>query len=187
MAGSAGRALEQTEIVARPEDYLLPHWYAVYTSAHHEKRVAEQLSMRSVEQFLPLYRSVRMWKDRRVELELPLFPGYVFVRTVLRDRLRILQVPGVANLVGFGGTPTALPESDVERLKQGLAAGVRAQPHPFLTVGRNVRIKSGPLAGVVGILLRRKNAVRVVVSLRLIQRSVALEVDATQLEPVFRG
>jgi len=187
MAGSAGRALEQTEIVARPEDYLLPHWYAVYTSAHHEKRVAEQLSMRSVEQFLPLYRSVRMWKDRRVELELPLFPGYVFVRTVLRDRLRILQVPGVANLVGFGGTPTALPESDVERLKQGLAAGVGAQPHPFLTVGRNVRIRSGPLAGMVGILLRRKNAVRVVVSLRLIQRSVALEVDATQLEPVFRG
>jgi len=103
----------------------------------------------------------------------------------LSNRLQILQVPGVASLVGFAGTPTALPESDIERLKQGLASGVRAQPHPFLTIGRKVRIKSGPLAGVAGILLRRKNALRVVVSLSLIQRSVALEVDATQLEPIF--
>jgi len=185
MESSVDLTVGQTRIATEPEEYPLPHWYAVYTSAHHEKRVAEQLSIRSIEQFLPLYRSVRKWKDRRVELELPLFPGYVFVRTVLSNRLQILQVPGVASLVGFAGTPTALPESDIERLKQGLASGVRAQPHPFLTIGRKVRIKSGPLAGVAGILLRRKNALRVVVSLSLIQRSVALEVDATQLEPIF--
>lgn len=179
-----GLTLQLDEIVAEV-DYLVPHWYAVYTSAHHEKRVAEHLSRRSIEQFLPLYRSERKWKDRRVELELPLFPGYVFVRTALRDRLRILQIPGVANLVGFGGMPTALPESDVDRLKQGLASGIRAQPHPFLTVGRNVRVKGGPLAGIVGILLRRKNAMRVVLSLKLIQRSVSLEVDVAQIEPIF--
>jgi len=104
---------------------------------------------------------------------------------VLFRSLRILQIPGVANLVGFGGMPTALPESDVDRLKQGLASGIRAQPHPFLTVGRNVRVKGGPLAGIVGILLRRKNAMRVVLSLKLIQRSVSLEVDVAQIEPIF--
>src|SRR5271157_5605311 len=81
-------------------EYLEPHWYAAYTCANHEKRVALQLERRSLECFLPLYESVRRWKDRRVRLELPLFPGYVFVRLALRDRLQVLQVPGVARLVG---------------------------------------------------------------------------------------
>jgi transcription antitermination factor NusG len=158
-------------------------WYAAYTSANHEKRVAEQLMLRSVEHFLPLYESVRRWKDRRVELELPLFPGYVFVRMALRDRLRVLQVPGVAKLVGFGGAPTALPGGEIEALRASLESGVRAEPHTFLTAGRRVRVKSGPLAGLQGILVRRKNKARFVVSVELIQRSVAVEMDAVELEP----
>src|SRR6266481_5545174 len=110
-----------------------PRWYAAYTCANHEKRVAEQLGVRSVEHFVPLYESVRRWRDRKVRLHLPLFPGYVFVRLALRDRLQVLQVPGVARLVGFNGLPCALPDSEMEALKAGLASGVRAEPHRFLT------------------------------------------------------
>jgi len=146
--------------------------------------VAEQFRARSIEHFLPLYQTVRKWKDRRVQLELPLFPGYVFVHLALRDRLKAAQVPGVARLVGFNGTPAALPEDEVDALKKGLDRSAHAEPHPYLTVGHRVRIKSGSLAGLSGILLRRKGDWRVVLSLDLIQRSVSLEVDACNLEPV---
>lgn len=168
-----------------PAEYCEPRWYAAYTSANHEKRVAEQLAARTIEHFLPSYASVRHWKDRRVTLQLPLFPGYVFVRTELRDRLRVLQVPGVARLVGFGGMPTPLPQDDIDALRAGLVSGVHAEPHPYLSVGRRARIKQGPLAGLEGILLRWKGNWRVVLSLDLIQRSVAVDVDAAALEPVL--
>src|SRR5215472_752630 len=159
-------------------------WYAVYTSANHEKRVAQQLSQRSVENYLPLYVSVRRWKDRRVKLHLPLFPGYLFVRFALHDRLRVLQIPGIARLVGFDGTPAALPEAEIEALKNGLEHGLRVEPHPYLTVGRRVQIKSGPFAGLQGILRRWKGDWRVIMSLDLIHRSVVVEVGASDLEPV---
>src|SRR5712671_5761651 len=99
-----------TGAFALPAVWAEQHWYAAYTCAQHEKRVAAELRMREVEHFLPLYSSVRRWKDRRVQLELPLFPGYVFVRLALLDRLCVLQVPGVARLVGFGCLPQALPD-----------------------------------------------------------------------------
>jgi transcription antitermination factor NusG len=140
--------------------------------------------VRSVEHFLPLYQSVRRWKDRQVQLELPLFPGYVFVRLALRDRLQVLEIPSVARLVGFNGTPTPLPDVEIEALKAGLAGGVRAVPHPYLKVGRRVRITAGPLQGLEGIVTRRKNGLRLVVSLDLIRRSVAVEVAMAELEPV---
>lgn len=167
-----------------PAKYRETLWYAAYTSANHEKRVAEQLNLRKVEHFLPLYETLRQWKDRKMRLELPLFPGYVFVRLALRDRLQVLQVPGVAWLVGFGGQPAALAAEEIETLRTGLIGGVRAQPHPFLTVGRHVRVKNGPLAGVQGILLKMKNRARLVVSVELIQRSVAVEMDEADLETV---
>jgi transcription antitermination factor NusG len=159
-------------------------WYAAYTSANHEKRVAEQLGLRDVEHFVPLYSSVRRWKDRRVVIQLPLFPGYVFVRIALSNRLRVLQVPGVANLVSFDGKPAPLPQREVEALRTSLDASVRIQPHPYLTVGRRVRIRSGPLSGVEGFLTRKKNLSRLVISLDLISRSVAVEVDALDVEPL---
>lgn len=159
-------------------------WYAAYTSANHEKRVAEQLRLRGVERFLPVYESVRRWKDRRVKLEMPLFPGYVFVRMALQDRLRVQQVPGVARLVGFDGRPAALPEEEIVALQASLAAGARAEPHPYLTVGRRVVVRRGPLAGMRGILLQKKGKWRVVISVELIQRSVAVDADAADVEPV---
>lgn len=164
-----------------PVEYLEPRWYAAYTSANHEKRVAEQLGVRSMEHFLPLYESVRRWKDRKMRLQLPLFPGYVFVRLALRDRLQVLQVPGVAKLVGFNGLPTALPQAEIEALRTSLKGGVRASPHPYMTTGRRVRVQTGPLAGLTGILVRRKSGARFVVSVDLIQRSLAVEMDEVDL------
>lgn len=166
-----------------PPHYVEPLWYAAYTRANHEKSVGEQLALRSVEHFLPLYAMVRKWKDRRVELKLPLFPGYVFVRMALRDRLQVLQVPGVARLVGFNGIPASLPGEEIEALRRSLEEGLRAEPHRYLTAGRRVRIKGGPLAGLEGILLRWKGNWRVVLSLQLIQRSVSVDLDASDLEP----
>jgi transcription antitermination factor NusG len=164
--------------------YCEKRWYAAYTSANHEKHVAEQLVVREVEHFLPVYESVRRWKDRRMKLQLPLFPGYVFVRLALRDRLQVLQVPGVAKLVGFNGTPTAVPQGEIEALRASLADGVQAEPHPYLKVGHRVRVKAGPLQGLQGILVRKKNISRFVISLDLIMRSVAVEIDVAELEPV---
>lgn len=160
------------------------HWYAAQTCANHEKRVLQQLSQRTVEAYLPLYTSVRRWKDRRVCLELPLFPGYVFVRLALRDRMHALQTPSVVRLVGFGGQPAALPDQEIHALKEGLTRDMRAEPHPYLTTGRRVRVRSGPLQGLEGILLRRKGIFRVVISIELIQRAVALDVDAADVEAV---
>ena len=184
MAVSAVQILDPREEAILSPDSLQLRWYAAYICANHEKRVRGQLEQRSVESFLPVYETVRRWKDRRMHLQLPLFPGYVFVRLALSDRLRVLQVPGVVRLVGFNGQPSALPDEEIEALKKGLACGVHAEPHPFLTAGRRVRIKTGPLARLQGILVRRKNKVRFVVSVELIMWSMAIEIDEADLEAV---
>jgi transcription antitermination factor NusG len=161
-----------------------PHsWYAAHVFSRHEKQVARQLEERRVDCFLPVYRSVRRWKDRRKELDLVLFPGYVFVHLDLKDRIRVLQVPGVARFVSFNGRPAPLPDAEIDALISGLATGVRAEPHPYLKVGHRVRVKYGPLAGMQGILVRRKDKFRIVLSIDLIMRSVAVEVDEADVEP----
>ena len=119
-----------------------------------------------------------------MRLQLPLFPGYVFVRMALVDRLRVLQVPSLVRLIGFNGHLAALPDAEIEGLKNGLAGGVRAEPHPFLTAGRRVRIKAGPLQGREGILIRRKGSLRVVLSIELIQRSIVVDIDVADVEPL---
>jgi len=162
-------------------------WYAAYTNAHHEKRVAEQLAARAVEYFLPLYSSRRRWQDRHVHLQLPLFPGYVFVRISLGQRMRVLQVPSVAHLVSIKGQPVPIPDEEMERIRSGLSASLCAKPHPFLTVGRRVRIVRGPLEGLEGILIRQKGLTRVVVSLEMIQRSIIVDLETDSVEPLRRG
>lgn len=164
---------------------LEQHWYAVYICANHEKRVAADLQARSVEHFLPLYSSARRWKDRRVNLELPLFPGYIFVRLALRDRLSVLQIRSVVRLIGFNGQPTALPDAEMEIMRSDLLHRLNPKPHPFLTAGRRVRIRNGPLAGLEGMVLRLKGNWRVVLSLELIQRSISVDIDASNLELAF--
>ena len=160
------------------------HWYVAQTCAHHEKRVAEQLDARCIEHFLPLYETVSHWKDRRVRLQLPLFAGYIFVRVPLRELLRALQIPGVARFVGFGGMPVPIPDHEMEALRGGLTSTMHIQPHPYLVVGRRVYIKSGPLVGLNGILLRKKAGFRFVLSVGLIQRSVAADVEIADIEPL---
>jgi len=159
-------------------------WFAVYTSARHEKTVARQLDERCIEKFLPLYRSLHRWKDRRKLVEVALFPSYVFVRIQARDKLRVLQVPGVVSLVTFNGQLAALPEQEIAALRSGLDHGVYAEPCPYLRVGRRVRVAAGPLAGAEGILIKKKDKCRVVISLDVLMRSVAVEVDGMDLEAV---
>lgn len=160
-------------------------WHAVYTHARHEKKVALQLKERSIEHFLPVFRSIRRWKDRRKELDLVLFPGYVFVRLSMRDRLRVLQLPGVVRFVSFNGQPAELPGADLEALRRGLSHGIRAEHHPYLTVGRRVKVTHGPMAGAQGILVRTKNNCRVVISIDAIMRAVAVEINEEDVTPVF--
>jgi transcription antitermination factor NusG len=161
-----------------------PCWYAIYTNARHEKVVARQLSQRSIESFLPLYRSVHRWKDRRKVVELALFPSYVFVRIAIEERLRVLQVPGVVGLVGFDGKFPALPDQEITSLRNGLENHIYAEPHPYLRVGKRVRVIGGPMAGVEGILTRQKDKYRIVLSIDALMRSVALEVDSADLGPL---
>jgi transcription termination/antitermination protein NusG len=158
-------------------------WYAAHLHANREKRAAEELRWRGVEHFLPLYASVRRWKDRRVTLDLPLFPGYLFVRIRLADRLRVLSVPGVARLVGCAGVPTSLPDAELESLREKLSQGMRAEPYPYLALGRRVRVIRGPMQGVEGFLVSRRKRSRIVISIDSIERSIAAEVEAGDVEP----
>jgi transcription antitermination factor NusG len=164
-----------------PAEYFTPRWYAAYTRSRHEKRVADECRRKAIETFLPVYETMREWKNGRHCVELALFPGYAFVRIALRDRLEVLKVPGVVRLVGFNGTPTPLADDEVGKLRRALAEGIHAEPHPYLTVGRRVRITAGPLAGHEGILVRRKGQTQVVLSVNLIQRSILVQIDAASL------
>lgn len=163
------------------------NWYALYTCPRHERSVAHQIEQRSIDYFLPLYRSVRRWKDRRKELELALFPGYVFVRIALKDRLRVLQIPSAVRLVSFSGQPAVLPESEIEALRERLTRGSGVEPHPYLCAGRRVRVRGGPMQGLEGVIVRRKDRCRLVFSLDLIMRSVSVEVDESDVEPVAQS
>jgi len=167
-----------------PAAGALPQWFAVYTTPRHEKRVSEILAGRQIESFLPLYRAKRQWKKSRpVILELPLFPAYVFVRIDRHARGKVLGVPGVLSIVGSVREPWPLPDLEIEALRSGLIER-KVEPHPYLIVGERVRIKAGAMIGVEGILVRRKNDFRVVLSLDAIMRSVAVEVDADDVEPI---
>jgi transcription antitermination factor NusG len=161
-----------------------PQWFAVYTLPNHEKRVARQFSERSIPHYLPLYSSVRRWKDRKMLLDLPLFPGYVFVQISLLDRVRVVQVPSLVRLVGFGGKPASLPEGDLAAIQVCLSQRLRIEPHPVLQTGQRVRVMRGALAGIEGSLVRRKGIARLVLSVELIMQAVAVEVDAGDVQPV---
>ena len=178
---SPGEALSNETLVRSSLE--IPQWYAVHTSAQREKKVAEYLLCAGIEQFLPVYESRRRWKDRVVTLETPLFTGYLFVRIPLLEKLRVLNAPGVARFVTQSGRPAAIPEEDIIRVKSGMVKG--AIPHPYLTVGRRVAVISGPLAGTSGILLRRKNSLRLVVNIDSIARAMAIEVSEADVQPIF--
>ena len=163
-------------------------WFAVYTTSRHEKRVAQHFAQREIEHFLPTYRTQRKWRDgSRVTLELPLFPGYIFVHIRRTERVRVLNVPGALAVVGgTGREPAPMPEGTIEAMRHGLRERT-VEPHPLLTVGQRARILRGAFAGMVGVVVRFKNKWRVILTIEHIMQSLAVEVDARDLEPLDAG
>ena len=158
------------------------NWYALYTRHQHEKVVAQILARRGFEILLPLYESVRRWKDRTKVLSVPLFSCYLFLRGGLERRWDILNTPGIYDLVSSGGQPIAIPTHEIDAIQQAVNSGFRLEPHPFLRIGERVRIKRGPLAGLQGLLVRQRNICRLVLSVEMLGRAAAVEVDSFLVE-----
>jgi transcription antitermination factor NusG len=161
-----------------------PKWYAVFTMPRHEKRVAGHCTERGIESFVPLYQVRHRWKNRcTATVELPLFPNYSFVRMDVRERVQVLSLSSVRYLVSSGHEPLPVPDNYISFLRAGLLAH-RIEPHPDLEVGDRVRINTGPMAGIEGILDRHKNGLRIVLKLEMIGRSIAVEVGAAEVSHV---
>jgi transcription antitermination factor NusG len=161
-----------------------PMWYALTVKPNHERAAAQALESKDLQTFVPLLRSRRRWSDRIQELELPMFAGYVFCRFPGAERARILATPGVKSVVGFGNRPAPVDDGEIRAVRSLVASGLPVHPWPFLRVGERVRVEAGPLCGVEGILTQVKDAWRVVVSIELLQRSIAAEVDRDSLSVV---
>jgi transcription antitermination factor NusG len=159
-------------------------WFALIVKSQHERAVAEQLAAQSVEAYVPLYRSRRRWSDRMKTVELPLFPRYVFSRFTFEERRKVIGLPSVVSIVGFGGAPSPIREEEIELVKLIAGQDLPISPWPFLRVGERVRVSEGPLCGVEGILVREKTLHRVVVNMELLNRAVAVELERHLLEPV---
>lgn len=159
-------------------------WFALRIRSQHEAKVAAALQSKGYEEFLPLYRIRRRWSDRFKEIYRPLFPGYVFCRFDVNQRLPILVTPGVMLIVGSGKIPLAVDDNEITALQSIVKSGLQAQPWPFLQVGQRVRIEQGSLEGVEGILIGLKGPHRLVVSVTLLQRSVAVEIDEHWATPL---
>lgn len=158
------------------------NWYAVYLRARHEAYVAEQFSGREIDYLLPQYKSKREWKDRTVEILMPLFPSYIFVNISPYEKMPVLEVPGVVQIL-----KEAMDAEEIERLKhlgKFEQKQFNPQPHPFITIGKRVRVISGPLQGTEGILVRGKKSSRVVLTLDLIRKAMSVEVDANAIEEI---
>jgi transcription antitermination factor NusG len=162
-------------------------WWAIYTRHQHEKVVADMLVARGFDIFLPLFESTRQWKDRRKTLSLPLFPCYLFIHGGLERRLQVVTTPGVHMVLYRGDHVAMVPQDEIEAVQRALASSVRVEPHPYLKCGMRVRVIRGPIEGVQGILVRKKNLCRLVISVDMLSQSVAVEVNACDVEPIGPG
>ena len=161
-------------------------WFAVYTCARHEKAVVSQLQQRSIQTFLPTYSALRCWGRHRTTVELPLFPSYLFVRINVQEWLQVANVPGVVQIVRSQGRPAPMPEGEVEALQNALQVR-RSEPHPFFSAGERVRIRRGPLENLEGVVIRQKGHSLMIVSVDFICRSVAIQLEAADLEGMTRA
>jgi transcription antitermination factor NusG len=159
-------------------------WYAIYTRHQHERTVADILTYKGFETLLPLYKVIRRWKDRTKLLSLPLFPGYLFLNGGIERRLDIMTTPGIHALVSNAGQPAVIPPAEIEAIRRAVESGSRLEPHPLLKCGEWVRVKSGPLEGIQGILIRKKNLYRLVLSVEMLGKAAAVEVDGLLVERV---
>jgi transcription antitermination factor NusG len=160
-------------------------WHALYTRHQHETVVSQALSSKGFEVFLPRYRAIHRWKDRQKELTLPLFPNYVFIRGGLDRMLSIVTTPGVHSLISWGGRPARIPSQEIDDVRRLVESPLRVEPHPFLKCGDRVRIKSGPLEGIEGILVRQTRGYRLVLSVEMLSKSAAVEVDVSAVERIL--
>jgi transcription antitermination factor NusG len=160
-------------------------WYALRTRHQHEKVAATSLANKKFEIFLPLYETIRQWKGRKKRLSLPLFPGYIFLHGGLRRWREVVTTPGVHGLVQLGSRAAVIPEDEIESIRRVLNGPFQAEPNAFLKCGDWVRVKSGALNGIEGILVRKKNLFRLVLSVEMIGKSVSVEVDSTTVERVY--
>jgi transcription antitermination factor NusG len=158
-------------------------WWALYTRHQHEKSVADMLATKGFEVFLPLYESARRWKDRTKILSLPLFPCYLFVRGGLDRKLQVVSTPGVHMILYRGEHIAKIPEPEIHAIQRVVDGPCRVEPHPFLKCGMRVRVTRGALEGVEGILVRKKNLWRLILSVDMLAQSVAVEVHASDVEP----
>jgi transcription antitermination factor NusG len=161
----------------------LPKWYAVHTVANHESTVARQLQDRSIPFFLPTYKQISRWSDRKKEIERPLFPGYVFVNIDLNSRISVLRVPSVVRLVGTSQGPSEIPKGEIEALQQAMVSRSQIAPHDYIKFGDAVRVLRGPFAGMHGKLIRKENQHRIVVGLDSIHQAFSVQVDIHDIEP----
>lgn len=159
-------------------------WWALYTRHQHEKVVADMLSAKGFEVFLPVYESIRRWKDRSKVLSLPLFPCYVFVRGGLDRRLQVVTTPGIHMILTHGDRVALIPDAEMAGIRRSVEGHYRVEPHPFLRCGERVRVRRGSLQGVDGILVRKKSLYRLVLSVDMLAQSVAVEIDAADVEPL---
>ncbi|MCW5982908.1 MAG: UpxY family transcription antiterminator [Bryobacteraceae bacterium] len=166
-------------------DSALPPWFAVRVRSNYEKITANHLRMKGYEEFTPVYKTKRRWSDRTRVIECPLFPGYVFCRFDPTIRLPILQTPGVVSVVGFGGDPAPVDPLEIANLQAIVNDGRNLSPWPYLRIGQKVRILGGALHGIEGFLVDLRKGRRIVVSVSLLQRSVAAELDREDIEPVL--
>ena len=162
-------------------------WCAIYTRHQHEKTIAQSLSTKGLEVFLPLYNATRRWKDRTVHLSLPLFPCYLFLRGMQERKLEVVTTPGIISILSINGETAVVPENEIESIRKAIEWGNRVEPHPFLRRGDKVRVISGPLQGLEGILVRKKNLYRLVLSVEILKRSAAVEVDVSAVERLASG
>jgi transcription antitermination factor NusG len=176
------KTMEQQEEHTQGERTHL--WYAVRVRSNYERVAAAHLRERGYEEFSPSYQVQRQWSDRTKTIEQFLFPGYVFARLNPHNRLLVLTAPGVVALVGFGKSPTPIPDQEIESIRTMVRSGLLMKPWPFLEVGQRVLIERGPLSGVEGILQDVKGKFRLVVSISLLHRSVSAEVDRTWVRPI---
>lgn len=158
-------------------------WYALTVRYQHERQIERALQSKGLETLVPLYRSRRQWSDRAKDLELPLFAGYVLCRFQLTERIPVLDTPGVAKIVGFGGAFVAIEDSEIKGIQRLMALHLTLAPWPYLKAGDRVRVEHGPMRGLEGTLLRTKDALRLVIGVEILQRSVAVELDREAIVP----
>jgi len=169
-------SLSQNDQLSDSSSPSLP-WFGIRTRSNQEKMAASALESKGFEHYLPTYRSRRRWSDRIVESDQPLFSGYVFCRFNPNHRLPIVTTPGVVSIIGFGKEPAPIADSEIEAVQTVLRSGLAAEPCPFLREGQRIRVKRGALEGVEGILLKKKSEWRMIVSVSMLQRSLAVEID----------